>query len=143
MNNVGMAVVVVACVCAPFMLVHDDPELTVAEKPAPVAPALVAPAHAPAPESLAQAPAPAPAQSSALDALLKSSSGPTRLGAFLLASQQLCGYWHDTLKEAVLAVKREGADDQKVLDIAYLLNQLGEGDAKAKQVICDKAFQII
>jgi hypothetical protein len=51
MNNVGMAVVVVVCVCVPFMLVHDDPELTAAQKPPPVAPA-----PAPAPESVPQSP---------------------------------------------------------------------------------------
>jgi hypothetical protein len=28
MNNVGKAVVAAACVCAPFILVHDDPKLT-------------------------------------------------------------------------------------------------------------------
>ena len=55
MNNVGMAavwVVVFVCVCAPFMLVHDDPIPTAAQTPAPIAPA---PAPAPAPT-----PAPAP-----------------------------------------------------------------------------------
>jgi hypothetical protein len=87
---------------------------------------------------------PAHAGDATLDALTDNANQYTNAAAILLASQEMCGYTHEMLAQAIIDLKRNFViDDKLVVAIAYRLNVLADTDDRYKNVVCSGAMKMV
>ena len=87
---------------------------------------------------------PAHAGDATLDALTGNANQYTNAAAILLASQEMCGYTHEMLAQAIIDLKTNFAiDDKLVVAIAYRLNVLADTDDRYKNVVCSRAMKMV
>lgn len=87
---------------------------------------------------------PAHAGDATLDALTGNANQYTNAAAILLASQEMCGYTHEMLAQAISDLKTNFIiDDKLVVAIAYRLNVLSDTDDRYKNIVCSGAMKMV